>query len=233
MQDASDYFGRDDVTLFHGSQVQVKTPAFGMGNPHNDYGLGFYLTESLELASEWACPEDSSNGWTNEYTLEARGLKLLNLCGQEYSVLNWMAVLLRNRRVDISTEIAARAYEYIITNYDTDLSKADVVYGYRADDSYFFIARAFLNNRIPVEVLEQALHLGGLGNQVMLRSRKSFKRLNFVSAQFVDCSLWHPKRIIRDSSARKKARDLEKAAADTLEGTYIADLMRGASAWGK
>ena len=39
--------------LYHGSQRIIKTPVFGEGNPRNDYGLGFYCTESPELAKEW------------------------------------------------------------------------------------------------------------------------------------------------------------------------------------
>ena len=45
------------LRLYHGSPIRVKCPLFGVGNPYNDYGLGFYCTESFELACEWACPK--------------------------------------------------------------------------------------------------------------------------------------------------------------------------------
>ena len=41
-------------TIFHGSEQIIKKPRFHSGNPHNDYGYGFYCTESEELAIEWA-----------------------------------------------------------------------------------------------------------------------------------------------------------------------------------
>ena len=43
------------LRLYHGSPIRVKRPLFGVGNPYNDYGLGFYCTESFELACGWVC----------------------------------------------------------------------------------------------------------------------------------------------------------------------------------
>ena len=44
------------LTVYHGSPVIIEKPQFGIGNPDNDYGLGFYCTETLDLAKEWAAP---------------------------------------------------------------------------------------------------------------------------------------------------------------------------------
>ena len=43
------------MILFHGSPVIVKEPSLEKGKPYNDYGRGFYCTEHVELAKEWAC----------------------------------------------------------------------------------------------------------------------------------------------------------------------------------
>jgi len=50
------------IILYHGSQNEKITPQFGLGNEKHDYGKGFYLTESLDLAKEWAVyqPEGSN-----------------------------------------------------------------------------------------------------------------------------------------------------------------------------
>ena len=32
------------LRLYYGSPIRVKCPLFGVGNPYNDYGLGFYLS---------------------------------------------------------------------------------------------------------------------------------------------------------------------------------------------
>ncbi len=44
-------------TLYHGSDHIISTPQFHGGKPHNDYGYGFYCTESCEMAKEWAVSE--------------------------------------------------------------------------------------------------------------------------------------------------------------------------------
>ena len=66
------------TTLYHGSTKVIERPAFGMGNPKNDYGLGFYCTENLELAKEWASTE-KSDGFANQYEINTEGLNILHL----------------------------------------------------------------------------------------------------------------------------------------------------------
>lgn len=41
------------MIFYHGSAVRTFVPTFGLGKAQHDYGRGFYLTESLELAREW------------------------------------------------------------------------------------------------------------------------------------------------------------------------------------
>ena len=45
------------LIIYHGSHEIREHPEFGGGKPYNDYGLGFYCTEHIELAKEWACSE--------------------------------------------------------------------------------------------------------------------------------------------------------------------------------
>ena len=47
---------KKDITIYHGSQQIVEVPKYGVGKTYNDYGQGFYCTENIELAKEWACP---------------------------------------------------------------------------------------------------------------------------------------------------------------------------------
>ena len=84
------------VILYHGSKNIIDKPTFRGGKESNDYGYGFYCTESKELASEWACP-DNKDGYANEYALDLTGLKILDLTKPKYSILNWIALLLRYR----------------------------------------------------------------------------------------------------------------------------------------
>ena len=86
---------KNELTIYHGSQKIIHTPVFGNGNPRNDYGLGFYCTESLELAKEWACTEENS-GYANNYVFDISGLSVLNISSNQYNILNWLSILLQN-----------------------------------------------------------------------------------------------------------------------------------------
>ena len=56
--------------------------------PDDDYGTGFYCTESIELAKEWACGERGQDGYANAYTVDTNGLNILNLSDEKYNIDN-------------------------------------------------------------------------------------------------------------------------------------------------
>ena len=58
--------------LYHGSEFLIEKPEFGKGARHNDYGRGFYCTENIELAREWACAKQK-NGYVNIYDIVFSG----------------------------------------------------------------------------------------------------------------------------------------------------------------
>ena len=68
----------NQMEIYHGSISIIDNPVFGKGKAHNDYGLGFYCTESLDLAKEWAVTEDT-DGYANKYILDTKDLKILDL----------------------------------------------------------------------------------------------------------------------------------------------------------
>ena len=84
------------LTLYHGSSLILKRPQFGKGNPFHDYGLGFYCTETLEVAKEWACSM-AQDGFVNRYSFRTGGLSILNLADGNYTILNWLSILLIGR----------------------------------------------------------------------------------------------------------------------------------------
>ena len=71
------------ITLYHGSKRIIETPTFGEGKENNDFGLGFYCTESEELAKEWAC-SNNNNGFANKYEFDMAGLNVLYLNSENY-----------------------------------------------------------------------------------------------------------------------------------------------------
>ena len=122
------------ITLFHGSTKIVEKPILGVGNPKNDYGLGFYCTENLELAKEWASTE-RNDGFANSYEMDIEGLDILRLNKTPYHILNWLAILLKNRTFVLSQGLPTEAKAYLLENFLPDYEQYDLIIGYRADDS--------------------------------------------------------------------------------------------------
>ena len=211
--------------LYHGSKEVVKNPTLRGGKESNDYGYGFYCTESIELANEWACP-DNNDGYANKYELDMTGLNVLDLTKPEYNILNWMALLLQFRIPKGMTPNDEMAREYILKNYSIDLTKVDVIIGYRADDSYFSFARDFLKNTITVAQLSRAMELGKLGIQVVLHSEKAFEQLKYIESTIADNETYYTKRRARDLMAKEEYREATKLSSVTQDDLFIMDIIR-------
>ena len=164
------------MTLYYGSEMIIENPAYGKGNLRNDYGRGFYCTESEELAKEWAC-SNNKNGFANKYEFDVEGLNVLYLNSEEYTLLNWLAVLTKNRTYWENGTVSQMAKKYIALHFMVDISAYDVVIGYRADDSYFSFAQDFVAGAISYRQLGEAMRLGKLGEQIVLVSEKAFELL--------------------------------------------------------
>lgn len=214
----------EKIIVYHGSSKIIEKPVYGAGNPNNDYGLGFYCTENIEPAKEWACSAER-DGFANKYYLDMKGLSVLSLTGGDYNILNWLYVLLENRKFRIGGDIAAEAKEYIFENFAVDYKGYDIIKGYRADDSYFSFANAFLNNTISLSQLEKAMVLGKLGEQVVVRSQKAFESISFIEATVAPSSIYLPKRLARDTAAREEFKK-EKGRGSVLREKYILDIIR-------
>ena len=162
------------IVLYHGSNGKIEKPLLGKGKVYNDYGQGFYCTEHIELAKEWSCNE-GVDGFANKYELDTGGLKILNLSSEEYTILHWLALLMENRRFRVSTPVMRRGVQWLKEYFLVDISEYDLVIGYRADDSYFSFARAFISNEISLNQLNYAMRLGKLGEQYVLKNEKALR----------------------------------------------------------
>ena len=210
------------ITIYHGSEKVIEVPTFGEGKKNNDFGLGFYCTESENLAKEWAV-SSLRDGFSNRYTLDTEFLNILNLNSPEYSILNWIAVLVEHRLFSLKTPIARKAKQYLIEHFGVNVNAFDVITGYRADDSYFDYAESFLNNAISVEQLAKAMKLGKLGEQVVIKSKFAFSRLQFEGFNVAEKEEYYVLRKARDDEANKLYYDLLE---EGYEGLYIRDIIR-------
>ena len=212
------------IDIYHGSVNIVEKPLFGEGKLYNDYGRGFYCTEHAELAKEWACSSDS-DGYANHYQLDRTGLSILNLNSPEYNILNWLAILLENRKFNVAEGLPQRAKAYLLENYNVDYEKYDIIVGYRANDSYFSYAGDFVNGTLSLSDLSEAMRLGKLGEQVVLKSKKAFEALTFVEAIKAPRLEYFSKYKLRDEEARGKYRQIASKPLAENE-IYVIDIIR-------
>lgn len=213
------------MILYHGSREIVEVPMYGKGQMTNDYGQGFYCTETLHLAKEWACPE-ITDGFANRYEFDPSGLSILDLNSGAYHILNWIALLLQYRTFPKKSPIARQAQAYIAKEFLPDISGYDVICGYRADDSYFAYAKDFLNNTISVSQLSLAMKLGELGEQVVLKSQDAFSHIKFLGYEIADASIYYPQRMERERRAR--GAYLQNHGVDfdlNAEDLYVRDIL--------
>lgn len=214
-----------DIIIYHGSQQIVKVPAYGIGKTYNDYGQGFYCTEDVELAKEWACPI-KNNGYANKYKLHLDGLNVMHLTKDTFNILNWIAILLKHRVFDINSNIGNNAREYLLNEFLPDTADVDIIVGYRADDSYFSFAEDFVNNTISIRDLNAAMQLGKLGEQIVLISPEAFRQIEFLDYEIADYRKYYYKRSDRDKQARTEYQQHKKDLVALREDIFVLDIIR-------
>lgn len=200
----------DNMTrVYHGSDHVIQYPQYLGGKNNNDYGNGFYTTEYEERARSWAglngTPENSI---VNVYDLNLDELQILDL--NERGVLEWIAEVVANRGT--SDENATIVGKRLVELYKPDTTKADIIKGYRADDSYTQIIEAFLLNQINLYEVERLFYKGSLGNQIFLKSEKAFEKIKWLEAYSValtqedkDADLYARREVSKFLSERMKA----------------------------
>ena len=211
------------ITIYHGSKQVVEVPTFGLGKKNNDFGLGFYCTQSNALAKEWAV-SSLRDGFSNRYILDTEHLNILNLNSPDYTILNWIAVLVEHRLFSIRTPIVRRAKQYLVEHFGINVNAFDLIVGYRADDSYFDFAEAFLNNTITVEQLSRAIRLGKPGEQIVLKSQYAFSKIQFEGFEIARKDEFYVLRKARNDEASQAYLGIQEEESD---GLYILDIIRG------
>ena len=213
----------DYITIFHGSEKIIEHPIWGEGRKNNDFGIGFYCTESLELAKEWAV-SSLRDGFANKYILDTKYLNILNLNSSAYTILNWIAVLVEHRLFSITTPVARRSKSYLVEKFGVNVNAFDIIRGYRADDSYFDYAESFINNAISVEQLAQAMKLGKLGEQIVIKSKYAFTKLKYKGFEVAEQGKYYVHRKSRNDEANRQYFEMLDKESD---GLYIQDIIRG------
>ncbi len=196
------------MILYHGTSEKTVVPTFGLGNDKHDYGRGFYLTEDIELAKEWAvCKPNNNNGWVHKYELDIESLQILDF--QNKNILAWLAELMKHRDVADSKRYHVLSAKFI-EKYGINTADYDVIRGWRANASFFYIAKEFVRDNVDLDILEELLSLGGLGIQYCIKTELAYSKLHEIENEilFVSYDEFNKRYNYRDSIARKNMKNL-------------------------
>ena len=208
------------LILFHGTSEKIVVPTYGGGEKKHDSGQGFYLTESIDLAKEWAvCRPNEKNGWVHKYQLDIAELKILDL--QNKGVLSWLAELMKHRDAADSKRYRMLSKNFI-EKYGIDTKDYDVIRGWRANASYFYIAKEFVRDNIDIDILEELLSLGDLGIQYCIKSELAYSKLHELEDDLIAVRYaeFNEKYNQRDITARQKMRELVNSEANRVSNVF-------------
>lgn len=128
---------------------------------------------------------------------------------------------MEHRLFSIKTPVARRAKRYLIDNFGVNVNAFDLIVGYRADDSYFDYAQVFLDNGISVEQLAQAIRLGNLGEQIIIKSKYAFSKLKYEGFDVARKEQYYVLRKARNDEANQIYLEMSEEESD---GLYIQDI---------
>ena len=209
------------MRLYYGSETYFVTPTFGEGNPSNDYGLGFYMTDSYEVAKLWASKHENG-GYILTFDIDTIDLQILNLkeYGEE-NILRWISILVSHRFKNDLRDTYSSKIMWLDRKFHVSLNSVDFIIGYRADDSYFNYSKDFVADNLSFEILSKAMKIGKLGLQYVAISKKAFSKLKFVKSERVPHTNEYD---IFQKKALDEFHNLK--AEDKNTNTYFRDLIR-------
>jgi hypothetical protein len=213
------------ITLYHGTAADNLVPKFGGGRDFNDYGKGFYTTEDLNAAKEWACQGEPHSSYVYKFELDTTDLSILNL--DENKILEWVSILMTYRRGKRIRGAALERCLNLIEQYSIDVEKYDVIRGFRANDSYFQFTADFVTDTITLDTLSKSIKAGNLGYQICIKSEKAYQNLNSINRLVIGDSEYieyHNRYITKDKNARELA---ENYSNEKQTGKLLSEILKG------
>ena len=128
---------------------------------------------------------------------------------QEHGILTWLAELMKHRDAADSKRYRMLSKQFI-DKFGISTEGYDIIKGWRANASYFYIARSFVRDEIDIDILEELLALGSLGIQYCMKTEQAYKQLSEQpdALQPVSFTQFNEKYNKRDTEARENMRKL-------------------------
>ena len=139
------------ITLYHGSNCDVKNPIPAMGRRGTDFGQGFYLTPDMESARSMAAlvakREESDVRSISVFDFDIDAASAAGVAIRRFDVMDadWMSFVLANRCFDRSAP-------------DHNIDKLyDIVIGYIADDKIRNLIRLYRSGLTKLDDMLKAM----------------------------------------------------------------------------
>jgi hypothetical protein len=131
-----------------------------------------------------------------------------------YEPAYWLAALAKYRYGSRETRIRRESRLAFMQMFSVDCEKYELIKGWRADDRYFAYLSDFLGGAISYEAVVQAMKLGNLGQQIVIKGANAYAQKKQVD-KFV---------IAGDEYLRFQNLYLEKERQANLALTEIRDI---------
>lgn len=140
---------------------------------------------------------------------------------QECDILSWLAELMKHRDADTGRRYKVLAPGFI-EKYQISTEEYDVIKGWRANASYFYIAKCFVRDEVDLDILPELLKLGDLGIQYCLKTEKAFLSLkeDVTALQEIDYHKINPRYTQRDRNARESMYALINSEKNKIENVF-------------
>ncbi len=177
----------DDEYLFHGSKrgITGKITTLNNVNSSNDFGRGFYLSESFKNALTYVVNYDNSI----IYRFNKDEFKNLSSYAFNKSDINdtidWVLYIGFNRGKIISESDNNFFREY----FDYRLGQYSLIIGEIADSYNFYVMDQFFDNQSDLKQVKVALTLASLGNQYVLKDETFANKLEVKDEYIIDKKL--------------------------------------------
>lgn len=159
------------MRLYHGSNVEVKSPEIRQSLRALDFGAGFYATSSYEQAQRWAHAvtkrRQAGNPTVTVYDLDAEKLSDLNILKFETADGDWLDFVVRNRKM-MPVE-----------------TKYDLIIGPVANDSTLPVIDDYMDGKYTKEQAVSHLMPQRLTDQYAFITDSALKHLIFKEVQTV------------------------------------------------